>query len=462
MNRLDEYNRLIQELDTLEYSELEVEKSYERANKRYIRRNRILRSVVSTVGILAAFVFLVNVSVPVAQACSRIPVLRELAEAVTFSPSLTDAVENEYAQPIGLVQQDGDVEATIAYVIVDQKQVNVFFSLDSNIYTQMNADPKVNSVDGTAPVPCSYSINGWDIPNGELNCITIDFIEENIPDSLRLQLDIRDFSQPASEEGIPVEAANDYMFENNDLIDEDDYIAHFDFLIEFDPEFTAAGQIYEIDETVVLDGQQIVIESVEIYPTHIRVEISDVPENTAWLKALEFYIETENRQRFDPISNGVTATGSTDDTTSSMVSFRADSSYFYEAKKLKLVITGAEWLRKDMETTYINLKTGETGELPQDVEFYSAEKRSGGWLLSLKAKEREENHYHQILYNNFYDANGTEYEITNWSSTMGEESESGYFIETVPLKDFYDDEVWVKLCYSHLWTAEEPIEVKIK
>ena len=107
-------------------------------------------------------------------------------------------------------------------------------------------------------------------------------------------------------------------------------------------------------------------------------------------------------------------------------------------------------------------KTGETGKLPQDVEFYSAEKRSGGWLLSLKAKEREENHYHQILYNNFYDADGTEYEITNWSSTMGEESESGYFIETVPLKDFYDDEVWVKLCYSHLWTAEEPIEVKIK
>ncbi len=459
MNRMEEYRNLMLELDM---SVPELERTFERVNKKYRRRNRIIRSLVSSISVFALFVILVNVSAPVAYACSRIPVLKELAKAVTFSPSLTDAVENEYAQPMGLVQRDGDVEATIAYLIVDQKQVNVFFSLDSEIYTKMNATPRVLDTDGSSPTPCSYSINDWDVENGELNSITIDFVDQNVPDSLMLKLDIMDYGQPAQEEGVPLSQAYDYMFEDHEEPEEEDYIAHFEFLLEFDPEFTAQGQIYEINETVELDDQKIVIETVEVYPTHMRVEIADVPGNTAWLKSLEFYIETENRQRFEPISNGITATGSTEDDTSSMVSFRADSSYFYEAEKLKLVITGAEWLRKDMEKVYINLETGETGELPQDVEFYSAEKYVSGWLLSLKAKEREENHHHQIVYSTFYDVNGNKYEINSWSSTMGEEADAGYFIETVPLKDYHESEVWVRPSYSHLWVADEPVEVIVK
>ncbi len=34
------------------------------------------------------FVLLVNFSAPIAYACSQVPILRELAEAVTFSPSV--------------------------------------------------------------------------------------------------------------------------------------------------------------------------------------------------------------------------------------------------------------------------------------------------------------------------------------------------------------------------------------
>lgn len=472
MNRLEEYQELLKELET---PIPELETIYERADKRYRRRNRYIRSFVSGVSVFLLFVVLVNVSAPVAQACSRIPVLKELAAAVTFSPSLTDAVEHEYAQPMGLVERDGDVEATIAYLIVDQKQVNIFFSLDSEVYTRMNAHPRVFDADGSSPTPCSYSMNAWDVENGELNSITIDFVDADVPDSLLLKLDIMDYSQPVSEEIIPDEFQEDKdaidapgpeediyagYFEESEGPEEEDYIAHFEFLLEFDPEYTEQGQIYEINETVELDGQQIIIESVGIYPTHMRVEIADMPENTAWLKKLEFYVETENRQRFEPVGSGITAVGSTDDDTRSMVSFRADSSFFYDAKKLKLVITGAEWLRKDMEKVYINLETKETGQLPEDVTLVSATKHAGGWILSMQAKEREEHHTHQILYPTFYDMEGNEYSINSWSS--GWDTEEGYFIEEVPLKDFHETEVYVMPSYSHLWTADEPVEVIVK
>ena len=70
---------------------------------------------------------------PVAYACSKVPGLRELAEAVTFSRSLTDAVNNQYVQPISLTQTQNGITASVDYLIVDQKQVNVFYRLTADV-----------------------------------------------------------------------------------------------------------------------------------------------------------------------------------------------------------------------------------------------------------------------------------------------------------------------------------------
>ena len=46
----------------------------------------------------AAFGLLVNFSTPVARACAGVPVLKELAQLVSFSGSLTDQLAHEGAQ----------------------------------------------------------------------------------------------------------------------------------------------------------------------------------------------------------------------------------------------------------------------------------------------------------------------------------------------------------------------------
>ena len=83
---------------------------------------------------------LVNLSVPFARACGNVPVLRELARAVAWSPSLSAAVENDYVQPIGQSQTVNGITATVEYVIVDQKQVNIFFTLKGEGYETLSAD----------------------------------------------------------------------------------------------------------------------------------------------------------------------------------------------------------------------------------------------------------------------------------------------------------------------------------
>ena len=125
MNRKEEFEAMIEELNQPAPGlEATLDRAYKKKRKRTTKM--IVRPVAGLAACFAVFVLLVNFCAPVAYACSQIPVLRELAAAVTFSRSLTDAVENEYVQTMDLSQTQNDITAEVAYLIVDQKQVNVF------------------------------------------------------------------------------------------------------------------------------------------------------------------------------------------------------------------------------------------------------------------------------------------------------------------------------------------------
>ena len=175
MSRMDEYKEWMAELEQMVPA---LEGTLERAKKRRRRNKRILQPVLGMAAAFALFVLAVNCSVTVAYACSRVPILRELAEAVNFSKSLSDAVENEYVQPIDLVQESNGVTAAVEYLIVDQKQVNVFFRITADDETKYTVNPTVLTKDGTY-AGCSYHVNDFDVPNGKLQSITIDFFEED-------------------------------------------------------------------------------------------------------------------------------------------------------------------------------------------------------------------------------------------------------------------------------------------
>ena len=459
MNRKNEFDAMIEELNRCTTGlETTLDRAYKRKRKKTTQM--IVRPLAGLAACFAVFVLLVNFCVPVAYACSLVPGLRELAAAVTFSRSLTDAVENEYVQPMDLSQIDNDITAYVDYLIVDQKQVNVFYRLNSDKYESLEIYPEVLNTDGVRPASCSYSNTGFGADNGELRCLSIDFVDGNVPASLRVKLNV--YTNSIRYENVAPEQAVDDIYSDNPY-EEPDYLAHFDFLLEFDPKFTATGKVFPVNQTVILEGQAITITDIEVYPTHLRVDIAESADNTAWLKDLDFYIETDWGMKFDPVSSGITATGSTD--SPSMVSYRADSTYFYEANHLKLVITGAQWLRKDMETTYLNLVTGEHGELPEGATFDSAMKQGSGWVVKFRAAWEEDEPLYQLFGHLFYDADGNEYEIHHWSSMYGDLDEEGnitFFYDEFPLLHYTEDEVWLCPEFSHNWVAENPIVITVQ
>ena len=459
MNRKNEFDAMIEELNRCTTGlETTLDRAYKRKRKKTTQM--IVRPLAGLAACFAVFVLLVNFCVPVAYACSLVPGLRELAAAVTFSRSLTDAVENEYVQPMDLSQIDNDITAYVDYLIVDQKQVNVFYRLNSDKYESLEIYPEVLNTDGVRPASCSYSNTGFGADNGELRCLSIDFVDGNVPASLRVKLNV--YTNSIRYENVAPEQAVDDIYSDNPY-EEPDYLAHFDFLLEFDPKFTATGKVFPVNQTVILEGQAITITDIEVYPTHLRVDIAESADNTAWLKDLDFYIETDWGMKFDPVSSGITATGSTD--SPSMVSYRADSTYFYEANHLKLVITGAQWLRKDMETTYLNLVTGEHGELPEGAAFDSAMKQGSGWVVKFRAAWEEDEPLYQLFGHLFYDTDGNEYEIHHWSSMYGDLDEEGnitFFYDEFPLLHYTEDEVWLCPEFSHNWVAENPIVITVQ
>lgn len=446
MNRMEEYSALLQELnETPARLNFTVARAKARAKRQRLRRALGLPAA-AVAAVCVSFVLLVNVSAPFAAACANIPILKELSEAVSFSPSLSAAVENDWVQPMGLTRSENGAEMTIEYLIVDQKQLNIFYTTGGDAAPMYDVYTDVQGAGGT-------DISGFGVlyssarENGELQKITVDFTDGSMPDELRLvcrlfplEGAVGESAAPSPVSGAAEEAA------------EPESVATFTFDLSFDPKFTAQATAVELNRWLELDGQRILLKDVEIYPTHMRINLEDDPDNTAWLRGLEFYAEDENGVRYDK-PGGVTATGSPD--SPFYQSFRLDSSYFSESKRLTLYVTGARWLDKDASWTWVDLTTRETGPLPGEYVLHQVTRE--GDDLSLAFRAPRESRGTDNLFQRWRAPDGTEGYFSAWSGTTSEQ-----FSDTIlHLEDYPWDTVELELNYTRTAAFDTPVEIPI-
>lgn len=453
MKRKDEYQALLRELEqTPEALENTVQRAVKRRSA--LRKKRRLLGIPA--GSLAAcflgFVLLVNLFPPFARACGSVPLLRELAKAVAWSPSLSAAVENEYVQPIGQSRTVNGITATVEYVIVDQKQLHVFFTLDGP-YENLSAEmPEFSPAQ-------ECSIIGADFRQapGTMLEFTLDYLDQDVPDELAMTFAVTTWQEALTD--LPPEAEPSYEDEMLERAEEEqpDILAEFTFRLRFDPAFTAQGEIVPVNQSFQMDGQTLTITEAEVYPTHVRINVQGAGENTAWLKELSFYLENESGQRFEPISNGISATG--DSESPAMLSYRLESPYFARSKHLTLHITGAAWLDRDKERVRVDL-AHETAEfLPEGVLLEKAERRPGGWILHFLVEQQKENHFFQVWSMTYFDEAGEEHSMDSRSSTTRDD---GWFEEMLPLSGYQGDVVYLEPLYSRRSVDLVPIAIPIE
>ena len=430
MNRKEEYESLLAELDNtppaLEYA---VTRAKTRVKKSKYKL-RLLTIPISSVAVfLIIFIIIVFVYATFAMACGRIPLLRKLAAAVTFSPSLSAAVENEYAQPIDLEQSENGITMRVEYVIVDQKQLNIFYSLHAQSDAHMDVTPFISNPDGTPLDGYSILYSDFNAQKDTLRQITVDFVDRNMPGSLVLKCKVGDNGSDST----------------------------FNFTLDFDPTYTQKGEVIDLNQSFVLDGQHLTVTTVEIYPTHICLNLADDENNTAWLEELTFYLENEKGKRFEAVGNGITATGSGN--SQFMSSHRLESSFFSESRRLTLYITGAVWLDKNMERIKVDLANCKAEKLPEGVTFLKSVRDGNNWNLTFSGAERKANTACQLFRTEYYDEKGNKYDFGSWSSLI---ETSGTFKVQFSLKDYPFDTVYLSPSFSHTVTLAEPIEIKVK
>ena len=439
MNRNDEYTEWMKELDG---AVPEISGAIQRGSRRKTRKQVLYQPLLGLATVFVLFVLSVNFCAPVAEACAKIPVLRELADAVRFSKSLSTAVENEYVQEMNLKQTKGDITVEIPYLIVDQKQLNVFYRFESETYEGLDAFCDLLDEDGEEMNGYSLSGGNYGLTNEELHQASIDFSDGDMPGKLRFRMEIY---------------AYDEMGHRSDCLDV------FEFLLEFDPTFTVQGETYAVNQTFVIDGQTLTVTEIEVYPTHMRINVTDAPENTAWFKGLKFYVENEEGERFSNNANGIVSFGSSQ--TGDVVSYYAESPYFYEAEHLNMVITGVDWLDKGMEETWVNIKTGETGPLPEDTRFIGVEEEENGRLkFVFEQTHIGGNSYSSAFGMQGYDEKGTMYDfmVMMDGDTGLEDGEMGTITYSYLLEEFPYEEIQLKLMYSGRRRLEKEIVVELK
>jgi len=449
MNRMEEYRALAEELEktppALEYT---LQRTRARAKRHRVRRLFGVPGA-SIAGVFAAFVLLVNLSTPFALACGRIPLLKELTAAVALSPSLKAAVQNDYVQFIGLTQTDNGVTMTVDYVIVDQKQVIIFYTTESSTGTQFSVNPSVRTPAGEEME--GFSISSGSGENDTLRKFVIDFMDTDVPAGMQLTCALI----PWGESDAPVRVGDsqpDYV--------EPDAAATFTFALHFDPAYIETGEVVPINQWLTLDAQRVLVKDVEIYPTHIRLNLGDDESNSAWLTSLDFFLEDEHGNRFEKMNNGITATGSVD--SHFMAGHRLESSYFGDAAHLTVHITGVTWLDKDMEYVNVDLINDTAGALPDWLHLEQVEHLGRNrFELTFTAPCREESHYYQLLRWDYLDEAGQEHSFSGMS-TRGMDNNPAYFAEHVILEDYPFDTVRLGLSSTRTVELNTPLKITVK
>ena len=451
MNRMEEYETLLSAPlpDALEHT-------VDRAMVRCRRQRRLRRSISAAAGTLAGaaalFVLLVNISLPFAQACGKIPFLRELAQAVAFSPTLSAAVENEYVQPVDQTRNANGATMTVRYLIADRRQLTIFYTLTSDDPdTLLECRPHLEGADGTAlPSHAMAYSNQWETGE-ELRTITATLTEGTVPEDLILTADI--YRSPWSDQATAEAQAPDSALGEEETESEPELLTSFTFSLHVNASQIVPEQVWEIGRTLTLDGQTITVEKLEVYPTFAQLTLSDHLDNTAWLTNLSFYLTDELGNRYEPGSaSGISAFGSD---TPFTPTYLADSGYFSGAREYTLHITGARWLDKGMERVNLDFDDHTMTPMPDIMADWTAERQGSDVILTFTSEASPMAPFST----RYWDSAGNEHDTGGYSALAS--PEDSYSIQELLLKDCLDSQVTLSLQYSRITAYPDEVTLAL-
>ncbi|GGA28202.1 DUF4179 domain-containing protein [Psychrobacillus lasiicapitis] len=335
------------------------------------KRKRRLYSGASVAAImLVLLVASIRVSPVFAQTMAKIPGFDSIVHMISFDKGIGDIVENNYYEELGIKVTEGDYTLTLQGVVADHSGMTIFYKLESPFDL---SDLSITSIE----------VSQQGIPFGVINSYITSHSGE----------------RKVHEDKVEITSTNDLSYDNKkfefnlSLSD----VAETKFAVPFTlTKPIEQPKVYEVNQTVVVDGQTIDIKQLKISPLRAEIRLAADEQNTMQLlKFTSIRLIDENGEEWGQQRNDSGGVSNLED---GDVNLFLQSNYFRQPKKITLEIDRIQALPKGSDYIEVDFEQKKVLYMPSDLDItvqvpsdntLEVTYPSGGWLLFSQMVDQE-------------------------------------------------------------------------
>ncbi|WP_342504996.1 DUF4179 domain-containing protein [Sporosarcina sp. FSL K6-2383] len=346
MTNLNEqdWQKLTEELEAIEIPrealhQARVEAVYQHRLTK--RRKRRLYSVASVAAlVLLLFVTSIRVSPVFAQAVSKIPGFASIVDIIANDKGISDIVENNYYEELGISVTQGDYTLTLQGAIADHSGMMIFYKLESL----------------------------FDLSKVDL--VSIEVSQQGVPLSVATSYGSHPVDETTIHEAkVEIMSVDDLSYDNKTF----EFNLHLSdgTNTKFTVPFTLTRpieqpKVYDLNQSVIVDGQTIDIKQLKISPLRAEIKLAADEQNT--MQLLQFTsvrLIDENGEDWGRPRGGGAGFGNLRD---GEVAIFMESNYFRQPKKLTLVIDKIEALPKGSDYIEVDFEQQKVIYMPSELD----------------------------------------------------------------------------------------------
>lgn len=351
MTNLNEQDlqRLTEELEAIEVPKEALHQARIKAIHQHRLTKRRKRRLYSVAGVAAIFLLLfvtsIRVSPVFAQAVAKIPGFVSIVHMIaTYDKGISDIVENNYYEELGIVVTEGDYTLTLQGVVADHSGMSVFYRLES-----------------------PSDLSKWNITSIEVS-------QQGIPfgaiggSHMTAQLD----AGIVYEGNIEIRSVDDLSYDNKtfefNLQLSDATKAETKFSVPFTlTKPIEQPKVYEVNKAVIVDGQTIDIKQLKISPLRAEIRLAAGEQNT--MQLLNFTSVRLIDENGEEWGKPLNSRGFSGNLRNGEVSLFVQSNYFRQPKKLRLVMEWIEALPKGSDYIEVDFEQKKVLFMPSDLDI---------------------------------------------------------------------------------------------
>lgn len=377
--------------------------------------------------LLIGFLTTIRVSPTFAEYISTVPGMEKIVELISNNKGLLAAIDNEYAQEIGVSQEKNGMNVTIDALIKDDTGMVIFYSIKAN---------------------------------EELQHFEIEHVELQTKEGTKINYDSLSFGNPTDDKAKTYTDVLEYYFskplKDQELqltikVKNDSKITNFKLPITVKKQENKS-KVFDLNKTVNIEDQKIKVKKVKVDPLRIAVHLEMDPNNSKQI--LEFQdirLVDQYGEAWSKIANGIT---------SSKISANEQivylqSNYFKTPEELYLVFNKIQAVEKGDTAVIVDTEKQKIIQQPKGNNLSNLQVEGQDITFNLET-EKEFNYF---IFSSIKDAKGKEVESDSGFSHKFDVDGDAQKIGVTLASNNYSNPIELELSFYPSWIEGE---VKMK